>query len=63
MDFYLSLLSLLTISILILVTLVFLELSLLSGGTKITLFKALEEVLQEEREWSYLRPVLSDADF
>ena len=44
MDFYLSLLSSLTISILILVTLVLLELSLLSGGTKITLFKALEEV-------------------
>ena len=63
MDFYLSLLSSLTFSILILVTLVLLELSLLSGGTKITLFKTLEEALQEEKEWSYPRPVLSNADF
>ena len=47
MDFPLSLLSSLTFSVLGLVTL---NLSLLVGGTKITLFKALEEVLQEERE-------------
>ena len=60
MDFPLLLLSLLTFLVLESVTS---ELSLLSGGTKITLFKALEEVLQEEREWSYPRLVLSDADF
>ena len=47
MDFPLSLLSSLTFSVLGSVTL---ELSLLVGGIKITLFKALEEVLQEERE-------------
>ena len=47
MDFPLSLLSSLTFLVLGLVTL---NLSLLVGGTKITLLKALEEVLQEERE-------------
>ena len=47
MDFPLSLLSSLTFSVLGLVTS---QLSLLAGETKITLFKALEEVLQEERE-------------
>lgn len=47
MDFTLSLLSSLTFSILGLVTS---KLSLLAGRTKITLFKTIEEVLQEERE-------------
>ena len=47
MDFLLSFLASLTFSVLGLVTL---ELSLFLGGTKMTLFKALEEVLQEERE-------------
>ena len=47
MDFPLLLLSLLTFLVLESVTS---ELSLLSGGTKITLFKALEEVPQKERE-------------
>ena len=47
MDFTLSLISLLRFSVLGSSTL---KLSLLAGGTKITLFKALEEVLQEERE-------------
>ena len=47
MDFPLSLLSLLTFSVL---GLIILELSLLACGTKITLFKALEEVIQEEGE-------------
>ena len=60
MYFPLSLLSSLTFSVLESITS---KLSLLVGGTKITLFKALEEVLQKEREWSYPRPVLSDADF
>ena len=32
------------------------ELSLLAREIKMTLFKALEEVLQEEREWSYPKP-------
>ena len=59
-DFALSCLSLLTISIL---DLIILGLALEAGGTKTTLFKALEEVLQEEREWSYLRPVLLDVAF
>ena len=47
MDFPLSFLSSLTFLVLRSVTL---ELSLLAGGTKITLFKAFEGVLQEERE-------------
>ena len=63
MDFPLSLLSSLTFLVLISVTSLLSELSLLVRGTKITLFKSLEEVLQEEREWSYSRPILSDADF
>ena len=60
MDFPLSFLSSLTFLVLGLVTL---ELLLLAGGTKVTLFKALEKVLQEGRKSSYLRPVLSNADF
>ena len=47
MDFPLSLLSSLTFSVLGLVTS---QLSLLASETKITLFKALEEVPQKERE-------------
>ena len=47
MNFPLSFLASLTFSVLGSVTS---ELSLLVGGTKMTLFKALEEVLQEERE-------------
>ena len=47
MDFPLSLLSSFTFSVLESITL---ELSLLAGGIKVTLFKALEKVLQEERE-------------
>ena len=47
MDFPLSFLSSLTFSVLVLVTS---QLSSLAGGTKMTLFKALEDVLQEERE-------------
>jgi len=47
MDFPLSLLSSLTFLVLESVSS---ELSLLVEGTKITLFKALEEVLQEERK-------------
>ena len=46
-DFSLSFLSSLTFTILGLVTS---QLSLLARGIKMTLFKALEEVLQEERE-------------
>ena len=45
MDFPLSNLSSLTLSVLGLVNLELLELSLLVGGTKIILFKALEKVL------------------
>ena len=60
MDLHLSCLSSLTISIL---GLIILGLALETGGTKTKLCKALEEELQEAREWSYLRPVLSDADF
>ena len=33
------------------------DLVFVARGTKITLFKVLKEVLQEEREWLYLRPV------
>ena len=47
MDFSLPSLSSLTFSVLDSITS---QLSLLAMGTKMTLFKALEEVLQEERE-------------
>ena len=60
MDLPLSCLSSLTIPIL---GSIILGLSLEAGETNTTLFKALEEVLQEEREWSYPRPILSDAAF
>ena len=60
MDFRLSSLVSLAFSVLGSITL---ELSLLSGETKMTLFRALEKVLQEEREWSYPRLVLSNAAF
>ena len=60
MDFSLSSLPSLTFSVLGSVSS---KLSLLAGGTKMALLKALEEVLHEEREWSYPRLVLSNASF
>ena len=56
MDFPFSLFSLLTFLVLGSITSKLLELSLLAGGIK-------NKVLQGEREWSYPRPVLLDADF
>ena len=60
MDFPLSSLTSLTFSVFGSVISI---LTLEVGETSVTLFNALEKVLQEESKRLYLRPVLSDAAF